>query len=140
MQVNEILETCLYVDDLETAEQFYQNVLGLQPVDRYPGRHVFLRCGHRMLLLFAPQTSRAAGGSTPAHGADGPGHVAFAVPDPQMPAWEAHLQQHGVDIEQRITWPQGGHSLYFRDPAGNSLELASPLIWSLDPARTLGPP
>ena len=35
----------------------------------------------------------------------------------------------GVPIEAEIAWPQGGHSLYVRDPASNSVELATPSIW-----------
>lgn len=138
MRVNEILETCLYVDNLDVAERFYQTVLGLTVVERSEGRHLFLQCGQRMLLLFLPEATDDPKSSAPPHGARGPGHVAFAVPDRDMTGWQTHLQQHQVPIEKTVSWPQGGHSLYFRDPAGNSLELASPLIWQLDPARTLG--
>jgi catechol 2,3-dioxygenase-like lactoylglutathione lyase family enzyme len=48
-----------------------------------------------------------------------------------MDAWRDHLAARGVDIEAEVQWPRGGHSLYFRDPAGNSLELASPRIWGI---------
>ncbi len=77
------------------------------------------------------------GSNTPHHGAQGTGHVAFAVPDAEIPAWEAHLTAQGVAIERTVDWPQGGRSLYFRDPAGNSLELASPKIWGLDERQTI---
>jgi catechol 2,3-dioxygenase-like lactoylglutathione lyase family enzyme len=137
MRVNEILETCLYVDDLEAAERFYGDVLGLEFVSRKQGRHVFWRCGQRMLLLFNPREVREFGSDTPHHGAQGMGHVAFAVPDDQIEAWADHLAERGVAIERRVEWPQGGRSLYFRDPAGNSLELASPKIWGLDERQTL---
>ncbi len=132
MRVNQILETCLYVDDLDAAERFYGDVLGMEFVSRRAGRHVFWRCGPQMLLLFDPREVRRADSDTPHHGAQGPGHVAFAVADDQIPAWEAHLTRHGVAIERQVQWPQGGRSLYFRDPAGNSLELASPRIWGLE--------
>jgi catechol 2,3-dioxygenase-like lactoylglutathione lyase family enzyme len=62
--------------------------------------------------------------------------VAFGVRESELPAWETWLGEHGVAIEQTIDWPDGGRSLYFRDPAGNSLELATPRIWGLD-ERTL---
>ena len=42
-------------------------------------------------------------------------------------------------IEKTIAWPQGGHSVYFRDPAGNSLEVASPLIWHIDESAVADP-
>ena len=50
----DILETCLYVDDLRAAEHFYRDVLGLVVVRRQTGRHVFFRCGRSMLLIFDP--------------------------------------------------------------------------------------
>ena len=46
--------------------------------------------------------------------------------------WRTHLEQNGVVIEREITWPKGGRSIYFRDPGGNSIELASPKIWGID--------
>lgn len=123
-----ILETCLYVDDLAAAERFYSQVLGLSVHSRQDGRHVFFRCGQGMLLLFNPNKS-CEPGEIPPHGAHGPGHVAFAAHEAELPAWRMHLEGHGVAIEKVITWPGGGHSLYFRDPAGNSLELATRRIW-----------
>jgi catechol 2,3-dioxygenase-like lactoylglutathione lyase family enzyme len=34
-----------------------------------------------------------------------------------------------VEIEREITWPLGGRSVYFRDPAGNSVEFVEGEIW-----------
>ncbi len=124
----EILETCLCVDDLTAAEKFYSEVLGLTVHSRQTGRHVFFRCGRGMLLLFNPEQSRLPG-DIPAHGTHGAGHVAFSADEAELPAWRMHLEGHGVAIERLHSWPGGGHSLYFRDPAGNSLELATPRIW-----------
>ncbi len=132
MQVERVLETCLYVDDLEAAEAFYSRVLGLEPFSRVEGRHVFFRCGQGVFLLFNPAKTQQSGGDVPTHGAQGPGHVAFAVPEAELPAWREHLRRHGVVIEREITWPGGGYSIYFRDPAGNSVELATPQTWGLD--------
>jgi catechol 2,3-dioxygenase-like lactoylglutathione lyase family enzyme len=123
-----ILETCLYVEDLQNAKKFYEGVLRLECVAEQPGRHCFFRCGSSMLLLFDPQASRT-GTDLPAHGAIGPGHVAFAVPLEDIAWWRLWLAKQGVAIEREIQWPQGGYSLYFRDPSGNSLELATPQIW-----------
>lgn len=131
MHVLHVLETCLYVDDLERAEQFYTHVLGLTVVSRQEGRHLFLRCGPQMLLLFNPLASRAASEDVPPHGAFGPGHVAFATAEQDLPAWQQWLGQCQVAIEKVVAWPSGGLSLYFRDPAGNSLELATPRIWGI---------
>jgi len=131
MQVRHVLETSLYVDDLARAEQFYVDVLGLAVVGKPDNRHVFLRCGHRMLLLFNPLVSREPSGEIPSHGSFGPGHVAFGATEDSLDTWSAWLTERGVAIERVIAWPQGGRSLYFRDPAGNSLELATPWIWGI---------
>jgi catechol 2,3-dioxygenase-like lactoylglutathione lyase family enzyme len=131
-----ILETALYADDLEASEQFYTSVLELAVYGRVAGRHIFFRCGQGMLLIFNPahtareQTS-VGGAAIPLHGASGAGHMAFAVADADMAHWRARLQQQGVAIESEVDWPAGGHSIYLRDPAGNSVELASPRLWGL---------
>jgi catechol 2,3-dioxygenase-like lactoylglutathione lyase family enzyme len=133
MQADRVLETCLYVDDLEAAEEFYSQVLGLIAFSRVKGRHVFFRCGQNVLLLFNPARTVKPEGAipVPTHGAQGHGHVAFAMNRADIQAWQAHLRQQGVAIEAEITWPSGGYSLYFRDPAGNSLELATPQTWGV---------
>jgi catechol 2,3-dioxygenase-like lactoylglutathione lyase family enzyme len=131
MKVQQVLETCLYVDDLPRAEQFYREVLGLELESRQEGRHVFFHCGNQMLLLFNPLVSRESTDLFPPHGAFGPGHVAFGVREAELPAWRQWLEGHRVTIDKVIDWPGGGHSLYFRDPAGNILELATPKLWGL---------
>jgi catechol 2,3-dioxygenase-like lactoylglutathione lyase family enzyme len=131
MDVLGVLETSLYVGDLAAAERFYAGVLGLTRHSRQAGRHVFFRCGRQMLLLFDPAASRHEGGELPPHGADGPGHAALAVAAADLDAWRLRLRERGVAIEREIDWPGGGRSLYFRDPAGNSLELATPSLWGI---------
>ena len=130
MHPTRILETALYADDLDAAEAFYTTVLGLEAHSRIPGRHVFFRCGDAMLLVFNPEATAHATGAVPPHGARGPGHVAFAVDDESLASWREQLHAHNVSIEAETPWPNGGRSLYFRDPAGNSVELATPAIWS----------
>ncbi len=129
-----ILETALYCPDLEAAESFYTDVLGLAVVLREPGRHVFFRCGAGMLLLFnAEHTARIQtkinGQPIGLHGAVGAGHMAFRDRHERLAAWKEQLARHGVALESEVTWPNGAVSLYFRDPAGNSLEIATPDLW-----------
>ena len=131
MRAERVLETCLYVDDLNAAERFYTDVLGLEVESRAQDRHVFFRCGNAMFLLFNPAATEQASGPVPPHGARGQGHVAFAVSQTEIAAWKAQLQERGVALEAEVTWPSGSTSLYFRDPAGNSVELTSPAIWGL---------
>ncbi len=129
-----VLEAALYARDLLAAEQFYRDVLGLRVIASQPGRHVFFHCGRTVLLVFNPSetTSKTVlirGNPIPKHGAQGAGHIAFSVEPSALPAWRERLRQVGVPIETEIDWPQGGHSLYIRDPAGNSVELATCSIW-----------
>jgi catechol 2,3-dioxygenase-like lactoylglutathione lyase family enzyme len=128
MRLSAVLETVLYVDDLDAAARFYGEVLGLDEVSRRPGLFVFFRLEAQMLLLFVAEAA-ARSTSVPAHGAQGPGHVCFAVADDALDAWARRLEAQGISIEQWQDWPKGGRSFYFRDPSGNSLELASPRIW-----------
>ncbi len=132
MQLTSIMETCLYVDDLASAEAFYRQVLGLSCQQRDPARHAFFQCGEQMLLLFVPAASSSGTSDVPTHGSHGPGHVAFRVELDEFANWQEHLATHGVAIEQTVQWPHGGTSIYFRDPAGNSLELVSNEVWKLD--------
>jgi catechol 2,3-dioxygenase-like lactoylglutathione lyase family enzyme len=128
--IDRILETILYVDDLVAAERFYGETLGLELDSKKDGLFVFCKCGRGMLLLFEPDAA-SSGRNVPAHGAHGPGHVCFAVAEAELDRWQQRLQDQGVAIEQQMSWPRGGRSFYFRDPAGNSLELATPRIWGL---------
>lgn len=123
----QILETCLYVEDIGRAEAFYGEVLGLTCVGRESGRHVFFRVGPGVLLLFRAEATRVTE-SVPSHGAAGPGHVCFRIPSASYDLWKERLQAHDLTIEQEATWPRG-RSFYFRDPDGNSLELAEEDIW-----------
>ena len=137
MRIQGILETVVYAHDLQAAERFYREVLGLQVHAREPGRHVFFRCGRGMFLVFDPRTTgqddAGSASCVPPHGAAGPGHMAFAVKPDDLDGWRRRLAEHGVTVERDLAWPHGGHSLYFRDPAGNSIELATPRLWGLAP-------
>ncbi|KAA3513650.1 glyoxalase/bleomycin resistance/extradiol dioxygenase family protein [Agrobacterium vitis] len=131
-----ILETSLYVDDLDAAERFYAGLLGLEVIVSQPGRHVFLRCGPGVLLLFnAVETVKPAEPGAlpvPAHGAVGPGHACFRMDGAAMDGMASRLLSHGVAIEADFLWPNGARSIYFRDPAGNSLECAEARLWQIE--------
>ncbi len=129
-QIRRILETSLYAEGIDRAELFYTKVLGLELFAKEPDRHVFFRCGDQMLLIFNPARTIKETEVAP-HGATGPGHVAFAVPMAELDQWAARLRAANIRIEKEVMWPKGGRSLYFRDSAGNCLELASPLVWGM---------
>ncbi len=129
--IQALVETSIYADDLELAEQFYGEVLGLSVTAREAGRHVFFRVGDRSMLLIFRAASTLKGDHLPAHGGRGPGHFALGIPAHDLDAWRSHLESSYVSIEHVESWPRGGHSLYFRDPAGNSVELITPGLWGL---------
>ena len=132
-RVSQILETSLYVDDLERSRSFYEIVFGFVTIFHdarmcameVPGEQVLLLFRHGMTNEPAPGPS----GFIPPHHGRGALHLAFAIPLRELGAWEEHLVQWDITIESRLSWPSGGTSLYFRDPDGHSLEVATPGLW-----------
>jgi len=123
-----ILETVLYVADLNRAERFYVEVMGLRQIGKEADRHVFFRVGTGVLLLFLADRTRKAG-TLPAHGAHGEIHVCLRIDPETYDPWRKRIASHGLAIERDMTWPNNGRSFYFRDPDGNLLELADADIW-----------
>jgi catechol 2,3-dioxygenase-like lactoylglutathione lyase family enzyme len=130
-EISAVIETSAYVDDLGRAEAFYHDVLGLAVIGREPGRHVFFRAGPASVLLVFNADATLAGGLLPPHGARGAGHFAMGIRADDLTAWKVQLAEHGIEVEREVQWPRGGRSLYFRDPAGNSVELLTPGLWGL---------
>jgi catechol 2,3-dioxygenase-like lactoylglutathione lyase family enzyme len=126
-----LIETGVYADNLDQAERFYGSVLGLPVMSKEAGRHVFFRVGKQSVLLVFHPDSTLTGDRLPAHGCRGPGHFALGIDVRDLDAWRAHLVRSNIAIEHEEAWPRGGHSLYFRDPAGNLVELITPGIWGL---------
>lgn len=126
-----VVETGIYALDLDKAETFYRNVLDLEVVGKEAGHHVFFRVGPSGMLLVFNAEAALKGDVLPAHGASGPGHFALGIRAANLDAWRDRLAAHGVAVEQEVTWPRGGRSLYFRDPAGNLVELITPGVWGL---------
>ncbi len=133
-----ILETILYACDLDAARGFYRDVLGLPLYSEVKGRHIFFKLEQQMLLIFNPDATERppAPGALPVppHGARGPGHVCFSATASEIDTWRQRLEAAGVAIEAEFAWPakveaMRGRSIYFRDPAGNSIEFAEPRIW-----------
>ncbi|EIM27144.1 lactoylglutathione lyase-like lyase [Microvirga lotononidis] len=131
--LNAVLETALYVDDLSRARAFYEEALGLKVLFGNQRMCAFDVGGKSVLLLFLRGASRedmsTPGGTIPGHDGQGPLHIGFAVSADELPAWESRLQEKGIPVESRTTWSRGGTSVYFRDPDGHLLELATPGLW-----------
>ena len=136
-----LLETALYVEDLERSVRFYQDVFGFESMEgdgrEFEGRVLYpLQLpGRSVLLLFLKSSCRATtvlpGGTIPPHDGSGRLHLAFAISAAELEGWRERLQAQGVAIEGETAWPRGGTSLYIRDPDGHLLELATPGLWSI---------
>lgn len=131
MKIKAVIETAIYVDDLEATEAFYRTVLALPVIAKEPGRHVFFQVGETSVLLAFRAEAALKGDQLPPHGAAGPGHFALGIEAESLDAWRKRLQSHGILIEKEVEWPRGGKSIYFRDPARNLVELITPGVWGL---------
>jgi catechol 2,3-dioxygenase-like lactoylglutathione lyase family enzyme len=134
--VNGVIETALYVADLDRAARFYQDLFGFRPLLSDPRLRALSVADRHVLLLFLKGASNQpnpapTGGIIPAHDASGRMHVGFAISADELDAWERRLTEHAVAIESRLTGPRGGTSLYFRDPDGHLVELLTPGIWTI---------
>jgi catechol 2,3-dioxygenase-like lactoylglutathione lyase family enzyme len=130
--VRRVLETALDCDDLPRSAAFYKALMNVTPM-LDTERLVAIDAGEgTVLLLFQKGTASSValpGGLVPAHESGGSGHFAFAIDAADLAAWEARLAGLRIDIESRVTWERGGISLYFRDPDGRLVELATPGLW-----------
>jgi catechol 2,3-dioxygenase-like lactoylglutathione lyase family enzyme len=136
LRIDRVLETALYVGDMGRAVEFYQGVFGFAVLARSaePDRLTALDIGGtQVLLLFKKGASLQAvvtpGGKIPPCDGSGNSHLAFPVAVSQLEDWEKRLLENGIAIESKVHWERGGQSLYFRDPDGNLLELATPGLW-----------
>lgn len=120
MNFIKIKETCLYVHDLEGIKKFYHEVLGLPIINHDPGKHIFFRLGSSVLLCFNPEDSKTKV-TPPGHFGGGKQHVAFEVEN-YLKAKE-EIRARGITIIDEVTWKSGVESFYFKDPAGNILEI-----------------
>jgi len=128
-----VLETALYVEEFERACPFYEQLFGLNSIYRDQRLCAYDVGGRSVLLLFLRgrsfETVHLQGGTIPPHDGHGPVHFAFSIAANELAAWEARLAEANVAIEARTKWPLGGESLYFRDPDGHLVELATPGLW-----------
>jgi catechol 2,3-dioxygenase-like lactoylglutathione lyase family enzyme len=131
-RVRRVLETALDCDDLPRSAAFYKALMSVTPM-LDTERLLAIDAGEgTVLLLFQKGTASSVtlpGGLVPAHESGGSGHFAFAIDAADVPAWEARLAALGIAVESRVTWERGGLSLYFRDPDGRLVELATPGLW-----------
>jgi catechol 2,3-dioxygenase-like lactoylglutathione lyase family enzyme len=133
--IGRVLETSLYVDQLDRSIHFYESLFGFEKLvfdDRFCAFNV---AGQQVLLLFRKGGTREPiqlpGGILPPHDGEGTTHLAFSIAAEDERDWTERLGAVGVPVESRVEWPRGGFSLYFRDPDGHLLELVSPGCWTI---------
>src|SRR5262245_9133504 len=128
-ELSGLLETSLYVDDLDRSIKFYQALFNFPVMVSLPRMAALAVPNSQVLLLFKKKgsLSGAPGGS---HDGDGQLHLAFGIPREEFESWDERLQELGVTISERVTWDRGGRSIYFRDPDGHLIELATPGTWA----------
>ena len=117
----------LAVTDVEESAKWYIEVLGFER--RYQGMWggipVFVACGNTAIALF-PKAENS-------HDPSGPRkklnmlHLAFRANRNNFVAAQQDLKLRGILFHFQDH--EVSESIYFRDPAGNSLELATPDMW-----------
>jgi catechol 2,3-dioxygenase-like lactoylglutathione lyase family enzyme len=128
-----IVETCLHVEDLNRSREFYTDLFGY-PLMKSDERFCAFDVGNSQVLLLFVRNSDPEGtvlpfGTIPAHGTSGQAHLGFGIPSTSLSAWRSRLEEKNIPIESSLTWPDGGRSIYFRDPDGHLLELLTPGVW-----------
>jgi catechol 2,3-dioxygenase-like lactoylglutathione lyase family enzyme len=132
-RISGLLETALYVADMARARAFFTEVMGLTPMLAGDRLTAFDAGRQGVLLLFlaggSVEDMPGPRGTVPGHDGSGPVHMAFAIAAEEYEPWRAHLAVHDVPLRGEMAWPRGGRSLYFDDPDGHLIELATPGLW-----------
>jgi catechol 2,3-dioxygenase-like lactoylglutathione lyase family enzyme len=133
--VTGIIETALHVEDVPRSMVFYDRLFGF-PKMVFDARFcAYDVAGRSVFLLFKkgatlqPIEVPGATGVIPPHDGSGHMHMAFSVLSAE--GWDARLAECGVEVESTVKWGTGGTSIYFRDPDGHLIELATPGLWPI---------
>jgi catechol 2,3-dioxygenase-like lactoylglutathione lyase family enzyme len=132
--VQQIMETALYVADLDRSERFYHDLFGFPSIFSVDRLRVLSVHDRQVLLLFlkggTTHGAQTPFGFIPGHDGSGQYHMAYSIDEVDIDAWRATLKNKGITIESETSGPQGkGHAIYFRDPDRHLIELATPSIW-----------
>jgi len=119
MQITQCLHATVLVSDLEQAEHFYSNVLGLSKIERslkYLG--AWYQVGEFQFHLIVVPDSVSSELKNPDKWGRNP-HVAFSVAD--LEAAKNQLIAHNCPIQMSAS---GRAALFTQDPDGNIIELS----------------
>ena len=124
-------EVVLRVRNLDTMQEFYENAVGLELVERYENMMAFFRIapdyeGHTPSLALFDQSGEADHRSRRYTGVDTEKstlhHIAFTISASDHETEKQRLQNLGLDVETvEHTW-EHYRSLYITDPEGNVVE------------------
>ena len=120
LPVSGVSELVLEVVDLEAAERFYSEVLGLPVVERWPDREaIWVMAGDRTRIgLWRPQVG-LAGGRGGVHV-----HFAMKISEADYDAAVARVRERSGQEVEEIEFSDGrGRAAYVDDPDGNVVEL-----------------
>jgi catechol 2,3-dioxygenase-like lactoylglutathione lyase family enzyme len=128
-----VLETSLYARSLDETAAFYRDLFGFKTLVASPRLVAFDIAGRSVLLVFqAGATEEDAvdqRGTIPGHDGLGRLHFALSIASADLEVWRRRLRERGIAIVGEYRWPRGGVSLYFHDPDGAVVELATPGLW-----------
>ena len=126
-KVNGILESSLYVNDLERSLKFYRDLFQFQVIAAGDRLVALEAAKNQILLLF----KKGASAHFPKGATDGDGelHLAFSISTQELSDWKEKLIHNNIMIEEEVVWEYGGTSIYFRDPDRHLIELATPGVW-----------
>ncbi len=126
-KISFVKETGIYIDDLEAAEKFYHDLLGLDILTKKEGRHIFFTVGDTILLVFN-KAATLSDNFLPPHGAEGIVHFALEIEPDDADRWRRYLEDNDIKILKEASFGDGV-SLYFHDPGGNLVELITRGSW-----------
>ncbi len=131
--VEGLLETSLYAADVGRTSAFYRDLFGFKTLVDSPRLVAFEVAARHVLLVFQAGATEEdvvdARGVIPGHDGRGRLHLAFSIAAADLDAWRARLERREIPVAGEYRWPRGGSSLYFRDPDGALVELATPGLW-----------
>ena len=124
-------EVVLRVRNLDTMQEFYEKVVGLELLERFENTMVFFRIGpdhedHAQSLALCDQSGEADHRSRRYTGVDTEKstlhHIAFTISASDYETEKKRLENLGLDVETGVHAWVHYRSLYITDPEGNVVE------------------